>query len=96
MINVVVSMYIKEDCVDKFLTLVKEAVEKTNALDSGCIKYELRRDLNDPFHFFMLEEWEDQASLDAHMQAPHFTELIPQLDKLMTAPPAPAIVEKVF
>jgi len=82
MVKVVANNFVKADGVDEFIRLAKIIVEKTNALDKGCIKYALCRDLQDPLHFAMLEEWESMADLDAHMKAAHFTEIIPQLGAL--------------
>ena len=96
MLKVVANNYVKAECVDKFLELTKEIVEKTNANDKGCIKYELCKDLGDPLHFAMLEEWEDKASLDAHMKAPHFEEIIPQLHALCSKEGGIALFEKVW
>ena len=96
MVKVTANNYVKAECVEQYLALTKVLVEKTNALDKGCIKYELCRDVNDPLHFVMLEEWEDQASLDAHMKAAHFTEAIPQMGGLTTGPAALALLEKVY
>jgi len=81
-IRVVANNYIREDAIEQFLTIMKELVEKTCKLDKGCISYQLARSVSDPTHFAVIEEWEDQASLDAHMQAAHFVELIPQLGAL--------------
>jgi len=95
MVKVIADNYVKEECINDFLAVTKELVEKTNALDPGCIKYELCRDVNDPKHFVMLEEWQDQKSLDEHMKAPHFTELVPKLHVLGEKPTGIAIFEKV-
>ena len=96
MIKVTASEYIKPECIDEFLAIVKELVEKTNALDVGCVRYELCRDVSDPLHFLMIEEWEDQASLDAHMKSTHFVELIPKLGGLTAKPSALTVLEKVY
>lgn len=95
MIKVTARDFIKAECVEEFLAITKELVEKTNKLDAGCVKYELCRDVNDPLRFVMLEEWEDQQSLDAHMKAPHFTELIPRLGPLCSQPSELTLLEKV-
>ena len=96
MIKVVANDYVKAECVDEFLRLIKEIVEKTTTLDKGCIKYEMHRDINDPLHFAMIEEWEDQASLDAHMKSPHFLEIIPQVHKLAAKEGGISLFEKVY
>ena len=96
MIKVVANDYVKAECVEEYLPVIKELVEKTNALDPGCIKYELCKDVNDPAHFVMLEEWEDQKSLDAHMKSAHFLEIVPKLGPLAAKPTTLTLLEKVF
>ena len=96
MVKVSAGNLVKEECVEEYLAIAKELVEKTNALDRGCIKYELCRDLNNPLRFFMMEEWEDQASLDDHMKAQHFVDLIPKLDGCTSGPMDLTLLEKVF
>ncbi|MCL2124553.1 MAG: antibiotic biosynthesis monooxygenase [Oscillospiraceae bacterium] len=96
MIKVTAVNYVKEGCVDEFLAISKELVEKTNALDKGCIRYELCRDVNDPLRFIMMEEWEDQPSLDAHMKASHFTENVPKFGNLTSKPSELTLLDKVF
>ncbi|MDR3278056.1 MAG: antibiotic biosynthesis monooxygenase [Oscillospiraceae bacterium] len=86
MIKIVANNYIRADALDEYLALNREIVEKTNANDKGCISYALHQDVNDPLHFAMLEEWEDQASIDAHMKSKHFTEIIPKV--VATSDPA--------
>ena len=96
MIKVVANNYIKAECVDAYLAIAKELVEKTHANDAGCIKYELCRDVGDPLHFAMIEEWESKEALDAHMKSPHFTGLIPKTEGLIAKPPAITLFEKEF
>ena len=96
MVKVVANNFVKEECVDEFLRLGKEIVEKTNALDKGCIKYELCRDTQDPLHFAMIEEWESMADLELHMKAAHFTEIIPQLGACCGKEGGIDIFEKAF
>ena len=96
MIKVTAVNYLKEECVDDFLALSKELVEKTNALDKGCIKYELCRAVNDPLKFIMLEEWENQESLDAHLKAGHFTSIVPKFGQMTSKPSDLTMLEKVY
>ena len=96
MIKVIAVNHLKQERVEDFLAITKELVEKTNALDKGCIKYELCKDANDPLRFIMLEEWEDKASLDEHMKAKHFVELIPKLGAMSAKPSELAMLEKIY
>ena len=96
MLKVTAVCYVDADKVDEFLAIAKELVEKTNSLDPGCIKYELCKDLDNPLHFIVLEEWESQSALDDHMQATHFTDLVPKLGEQTTTPIELTLLEKVF
>ena len=96
MVKVTAVNFVKAECIDDFLAATKELVEKTNALDAGCIRYELCKDVNDPLRFTMLEEWESQGALDEHMKAKHFTEVVPKLGAYTSKPSELAILEKVF
>ena len=95
MIKVTARDFIKGECVEEFLSITKELVEKTNAIDKGCIKYELYRDISEPLNFVMIEEWENKESLDDHMKAAHFVELIPKLGPLTSKPSEISLLEKV-
>lgn len=79
MLKVVAEHQIKEDCLEKFKGLAKIIVEKTNALDQGCISYSVYQDVDNPLHCSMIEEWESKEMLDKHMQAAHFKEIVPQI-----------------
>ena len=96
MVKVTAINYLKAECVEEFLTQTKELVEKTNRLDSGCIRYELCRDVSDPLRFIMLEEWEDQESLDAHMKAKHFVDIVPKFSGFTSKPSDLIVLEKIY
>jgi quinol monooxygenase YgiN len=42
--------------------------------EPGCIDYRFWISTTDPNTMLLLEEWEDQASLDAHITQPHLAE----------------------
>ena len=44
--------------------------------DSGCISYDLHVNQANPTQFFFLENWKNEAVLDAHMKTPHFVKYI--------------------
>ena len=96
MLKVIAPNYIKEESLADFLAVTKELVEKTNALDAGCIKYELCKSLSDPLCYIMVEEWADKESLDKHMKAQHFVDLVPKLHDFSAKPGDIILLEKVF
>ena len=96
MVKVTAVCFVKEECTEVFLAIAKELVEKTNSLDRGCLKYELCKDLNDPLHYVVLEEWEDQSALDEHMAKEHFADLVPKLGDQTSKPIELTVLEKVY
>jgi quinol monooxygenase YgiN len=42
--------------------------------ETGCIDYRFWLSTEDPHSMLLLEQWEDQAALEAHFTAPHLAE----------------------
>jgi quinol monooxygenase YgiN len=82
MIKVVAKQFVKDGKLEEFLPAAQLLVEETNKNDKGCISYELFQDLKDPKILTIIEEWEDQDSLDKHCASKHFKELAPQFGVL--------------
>lgn len=67
-----------------------EALEAATALtacslqDQGCVAYDTFESATRPDVLLICETWQDEASLQMHMQAPHFVEYVGQLEKLGT------------
>ena len=71
MIKIVAKVLIKEGMVDAFVASAKTLVEASQK-DEGNIFYTLNVSVENPRQFAILECWDNQAALDAHMQADHF------------------------
>ena len=55
--------------------------------DAGCQSSVFTVDVENPDSYASIETWDEQASLDAHMQQPHTTKLLATLsDKVLAAP----------
>lgn len=50
--------------------------------DAGAMEYDMFQSETRPGVLVIYETWKDQASLDAHSAAPHFTSIVPQLQAL--------------
>ena len=96
MIKVVAESLIREDCLEQFLEASKTLVEKTVALDEGCISYALYQDAANPLHTAMIEEWESQEALDKHMKSAHLLGFIPKMGECREGPPVMALYNKLF
>ena len=79
MLKVIAEDFIKPEHLDKVRPWYAELVEKTR-LEPDCIAYDLYVDHKDPGHFIFVEQWPNQAALDAHCQSEHFRRLVPQIN----------------
>ena len=95
MIKVVAKHYAQTDKMEKILELCKELVAETRK-EKGCITYEVFLNVNDPSIYTMIEEWESQENLDAHMQSEHFKRIIPVIGEYLTKDTEVDIYKKVM
>ena len=79
MLKVIAEDFIDTDRLQEVIPLYRELVEKTKQ-EPLCIAYDLFIDQKDPGHFVFIEEWPDQAALDAHCQSEHFRRLVPLIN----------------
>ncbi len=94
MLRVIAHDFIREDAVETVLPLYRELVAATR-LEPACISYDLLRDREDPTHFIFLEEWPDQAALDAHCASEHFRRIVPQVDAFTRKPAEFTFMEEI-
>lgn len=66
--------------------LLVSLIEPTRQ-ENGCLSYELWQNQEDPTEFSFVEEWADQAALEAHFQTPHFLDALKKIDKLLVSLP---------
>ena len=84
-IHIVARDHFKTECVDVALALIRELVAATRT-EKGNISYTYCQDVNTPDTFAMLEVWESQEAMTAHLQSEHFTRILPQLTEKMAEP----------
>jgi quinol monooxygenase YgiN len=84
MVKIIVRNKIREGRKDEFLTLVKELVEESRK-EEGNIAYGLWQDRSDPDILTFVEDWKDQAAIDAHNAAEHFKRIVPRMLELVDA-----------
>ena len=68
------------------LSVRKEETEKASRRDAGCLGYDCRADVLNPGTWLFFEKWQDDASLEKHMAAPHFKAFEQGVAPLLTAP----------
>lgn len=86
--------YIRPECVEQYYGLIFELIEKTRQ-ENGNISYTLYADTEHSGEHVLIEEWEDQVSLDAHFVTEHFTTIVPKIQKLQSAPSVVNVYSKI-
>ena len=84
-LNVVLTVKAEADT-----SFVRSTMTELGALarrDAGCVRFEVYHSQSHPNTFFLVEQWEDEASLDAHRKTRAFTEtymktVVPKLDRV--------------
>jgi quinol monooxygenase YgiN len=71
MICVAVTYVIKPGQEERAVELFARLAERTRT-EPGCRMYLAHRSTSDPRRFFLYEQYDDEAALDAHRAAPHF------------------------
>ncbi len=86
--------YIRPECVEEYYKLIFELIDRTRE-EKGNISYTLYADTEHPGEHVLIEEWEDQESLDAHFKTDHFTTIVPQIQKLQSKPSVVNVYSKI-
>jgi len=85
-IRVIAHLIALPEKVEELKSLLLSIIEPTRQ-ESGCIKYELLQNNNDPTDFTFVEEWESNDLLDAHLASAHIQEGLRKLEGIAAAPP---------
>jgi quinol monooxygenase YgiN len=67
-----VSLKIKADCVDKFMTEALKNGKAARETEPGCKQFDIVVDPSDPTKAMLYEIYADEAAFEAHQQTPHF------------------------
>lgn len=63
--------------------------------EAGCITFDLLIDINDPTAFTLYENWESQASLDAHFEQPYVKRVLAAYEVTLSKPIAANFLRKI-
>ena len=70
-VKVVTRVVAQADKAEEVRGLLIGLIEPTRG-EPGCLGYELLQNRSDPKDFAIIQEWESDATLEAHFDAPHF------------------------
>lgn len=76
----------RPDATAQVWSLIDAVVPPTRA-EAGCRDYSYFVDRDRPDAIFFFEQWEDQAALDAHLQAPHTQQFLSAIFALLAERP---------
>ena len=60
-----------------------EALVEPTSREKGYVNYDLHQGIEDPDRFFFYENWESDADLDAHLDAPHLRDFAARIPELL-------------
>jgi len=81
-VHIVARFIARPECMDELRTLLLGMLEPTRQ-ESGCLRYELLHNAADPTDFTFVEEWADDAAINAHLETPHLNALVAQSQPLL-------------
>ena len=69
-VHVIVTYQVKEEKYDAFMEAITPMIIATNK-EKGCIRYNIHSAQKDKCQIVMMEQWDCQESLNAHLQQAH-------------------------
>jgi autoinducer 2-degrading protein len=78
----IVEVTVKPGMQQRFLELIKDDAEHSEADEPGCVRFDVLQDTEDERRFFFYEVYIDQEAHLAHRQTPHFTRIDSQIPDL--------------
>jgi quinol monooxygenase YgiN len=82
---IIANVTVKPDKVKAFTEAAKEIIEKSNK-EAGCKSYQLFQDPYNNSKFVFVEEYKDQAAIDAHFASDYFKAFGPKIGDLVAEP----------
>jgi quinol monooxygenase YgiN len=70
---------------ERFIAVATEMCTASRA-DDGCLGYRFYADLEQVDRYIILEEWENDAALQAHFGQPHTARFLTDLTAILAAP----------
>ena len=82
---IVAKLKVKPEKVKAFTEAANEIIEKSNK-EEGCKSYQLYQDPYDNTRFVFVEEYKNQAAVDAHFASDYFKAFGPKIGDLVAEP----------
>jgi (4S)-4-hydroxy-5-phosphonooxypentane-2,3-dione isomerase len=72
MFALVVSLQVKPEKRDQFLSAAEDDSTCSVRDEPGCLRFDVLQDNADPNHFFFYEVYQDEDAVKAHTSTPHY------------------------
>lgn len=95
MIGVVATIKTQDGKADDFIAVFRELQEQVLANEPTTLLYTINRDRKDPNTFIIMERYQDQASLDAHMASEYFAAAGAKMGACLAAAPDLNFVDEI-
>ena len=82
---ILANLTVKPEKVKAFTEAAKEIIEKSNK-EAGCKFYQLYQDPYDNAKFVFVEEYKNQAAVDAHFASDYFKAFGPKISDMVAEP----------
>jgi quinol monooxygenase YgiN len=82
---IVAKVFVKPEKIKEFTEAAKEMIEKSN-MESGCRFYQLYQDPYVNTKFVFVEQYDNQAAVDAHFASDYFKGFGPKVTDLVSEP----------
>lgn len=81
-VTIVAKIVAKSDTIEAVKAELKNMIEPTRK-EEGCLEYRLHQDNDNPAIFVFYENWENPASVERHMNSPHFKTYVEAVGNLI-------------
>lgn len=85
MIIIHAEMKVNAEVEAEFLESIKELITSSRA-EAGNVSYKLMKDTAADNTYLMIEQWKDQAAVEAHNASSHFQGFVAKASHFLTAP----------
>lgn len=90
-VKIIAKLSVKPDKAKDFIEASKDIIAKSNT-EAGCLYYQLFQDPYDNSKFVFVEEYKNQAAVDAHFAAEYFNAFGPKIGDLIIGAPEIKII----
>lgn len=75
MIVLIVHMTMKPGTAEECIRIMRAQAEES-LKEPGCLQFLVHQSMENPLHFLLYEQYQDEAALQAHRASPHFARYV--------------------